>query len=47
MKLNIKNSKISDFETNLLCVPVYEQKDNNDLSYLNTALDGLIDELIY
>lgn len=46
MKLNIKNSKISDFETNLLCVPVYEQKDNNDLSYLNTALDGLIDELI-
>ena len=46
MKLNIKNSKISNFETNLLCVPVYEQKDNDDLSYLNTAFDGLIDELI-
>ena len=45
MKLSLINSEITKLENMLLCVPIYEEEDNNEIIKINTELDGLITEL--
>jgi leucyl aminopeptidase len=46
MKLSLTNSSIEDIKNEVLCIPVYEEDENNDLSFINKSLDNLVSNLI-
>ena len=46
MKLTLTNSSIEDIKNEVLCIPVYKENENNELSFVNKSLDNLVNNLI-
>jgi len=46
VKLTLTNSSIKDIKNEVLCVPVYKEQENIDLSFVNKSLDNLVSNLI-